>query len=65
MAFPFSFILGLGFLPVVFGRRGRAFHDHVAGTIEVVEWGTPLVPTLRAVGDAPGSGDLVVGAPVA
>lgn len=56
VAFPFSFILGLGFLPVVFGRRGRTFHDHVAGTIEVVEWGKAPVTTLRTVGDGTGSG---------
>jgi uncharacterized RDD family membrane protein YckC len=36
VAFPFSFVLGLGFLPAVVGRRRRALHDHVAGTREVV-----------------------------
>lgn len=38
VAFPFSFVLGLGFLPAVVGRRRRAVHDLVAGTREVVAW---------------------------
>jgi uncharacterized RDD family membrane protein YckC len=39
LVFPFSFILGLGFLPIVFGRDRRALHDAAAGTIEVYDWG--------------------------
>lgn len=37
-AFPFSFVLGLGFVPAIVGRDRRALHDHVAGTAEVVDW---------------------------
>jgi uncharacterized RDD family membrane protein YckC len=39
LVFPFSFILGLGFLPIVFGRDRRALHDGAAKTIEVYDWG--------------------------
>jgi uncharacterized RDD family membrane protein YckC len=39
VVFPFSFVLGLGFIPAVVGRQRRALHDHVAGTREVVDWG--------------------------
>lgn len=39
LAFPFSFILGLGFVPAVLGRSRRALHDLVAGSREVVDWG--------------------------
>jgi uncharacterized RDD family membrane protein YckC len=39
LVFPFSFVLGLGFVPAVVGRQRRALHDHVAGTREVVDWG--------------------------
>ena len=39
LVFPFSFILGLGFLPIVFGRDRRALHDAAASTIEVYDWG--------------------------
>ena len=45
IAFPFSFVLGLGFVPAVLGRRRRALHDLVAGTEEVVWW-----PTRRTSG---------------
>jgi uncharacterized RDD family membrane protein YckC len=38
-AFPFSLVLGVGFLPAVFGRGRRALHDLVAGTAEVVDLG--------------------------
>lgn len=40
LAFPFSFILGLGFVPAVLGRNRRALHDLVAGSQEIVDWGT-------------------------
>lgn len=39
LAFPFSFVLGLGFVPAVLGRRRRALHDYVAGSQEIVDWG--------------------------
>lgn len=39
LAFPFSFILGLGFIPAVLRRDRRALHDLVAGSAEVVDWG--------------------------
>jgi uncharacterized RDD family membrane protein YckC len=39
VVFPFSFVLGLGFIPAVVGKQRRALHDHVAGTREVVDWG--------------------------
>lgn len=39
LAFPFSFILGLGFVPAVLGRNRRALHDLVAGSQEIVDWG--------------------------
>lgn len=38
IAFPFSFVLGLGFVPAIVGRRKRALHDLIAGTEEVVWW---------------------------
>ena len=46
LVFPFSFILGLGFLPIVFGRDRRALHDAAAGTIEIYDWGdrTAVLP---------------------
>ncbi len=34
---PFSFVLGLGFVGLVFGRRRRALHDVAAGTVVVVD----------------------------
>lgn len=37
VAFPFSFVLGLGFIPAVLAKRRRAFHDLVGGTQEVVD----------------------------
>lgn len=39
LVFPFSFILGLGFVPAVLGRNRRALHDLVAGSQEIVDWG--------------------------
>jgi uncharacterized RDD family membrane protein YckC len=40
VVFPFSFILGLGFVPAIVGRQRRALHDFAAGTREVVDWGS-------------------------
>lgn len=40
LVFPFSFILGLGFIGVVFGREHRALHDVAAGTLIVHDWGS-------------------------
>ena len=37
--FPFSFILGLGFIPGVTRRDRRAFHELMAGCHEIVDWG--------------------------
>lgn len=39
VVFPFSFVLGLGFIPAVVRRDRRALHDLVAGSAEVVDWG--------------------------
>lgn len=40
LAFPLSALaLGLGFLGIVIGRQHRAFHDVVAGTAVVYDWG--------------------------
>jgi uncharacterized RDD family membrane protein YckC len=39
LAFPFSFILGLGLIPIVTSRQRRALHDYVADTIVVHDWG--------------------------
>ncbi len=38
LAFPFSFVLGLGFLPVLLRQDRRALHDLVAGTAVVYSW---------------------------
>lgn len=38
VAFPFSFILGLGFLGILFGDERRALHDVAAGTAVVYAW---------------------------
>ena len=43
LVFPFSFILGLGFLPIVFAHDRRALHDLAAKTIEVYDWGDRMV----------------------
>lgn len=48
ITFPFSFILGLGFLPAVFGASRRALHDYAAGSREIVDWGQrEVVPPSR------------------
>lgn len=39
IVYPFSFILGLGLIPIVTGRRRRALHDHAGGDKVVYDWG--------------------------
>lgn len=39
LVFPFSFILGIGFVGIVVGRDRRAMHDAAAHTVEVYDWG--------------------------
>jgi len=36
---PVSLILGLGYIPAIVRRDRRAFHDLVAGSQEIVDWG--------------------------
>jgi uncharacterized RDD family membrane protein YckC len=39
LALPLSFLtLGIGFLPILFGRERRALHDALAGTAVVYSW---------------------------
>lgn len=39
LALPLSFMtLGIGFLPIIFGRHRRALHDRIAGTAVVYSW---------------------------
>jgi uncharacterized RDD family membrane protein YckC len=38
LAFPFSFILGLGFIPVLLRQDRRALHDLIAGTAVIYSW---------------------------
>ncbi len=39
LALPLSFLtLGIGFLPIIFGRQHRALHDAIAGTAVVYAW---------------------------
>ncbi len=39
LALPLSFLtLGIGFLPILFGRHRRALHDRIAGTAVVYSW---------------------------
>jgi uncharacterized RDD family membrane protein YckC len=39
VALPLSFLtLGIGFLPILFGRHRRALHDRIAGTAVVYSW---------------------------
>lgn len=48
LTYPLSFaVLGVGLLGVVFGRERRAWHDHLAGTAVVYDWGsrTAAMPT--------------------
>jgi uncharacterized RDD family membrane protein YckC len=39
VVFPLSFILGLGFVGLVFGRHRRAWHDMAAHSLVVYDWG--------------------------
>ena len=46
--YPLSFLIfGIGLLGVVFGRERRAWHDHIAGSAVVYDWGsrTAAMPT--------------------
>lgn len=60
LTYPLSFaLLGIGLLGVVFGRERRAWHDHIAGTAVVYDWGsrtaampTPLAKFLERRGEA-------------
>ncbi len=39
LALPLSFLtLGIGFLPIIFGKEHRALHDKIAGTAVVYSW---------------------------
>jgi uncharacterized RDD family membrane protein YckC len=51
VAFPFSFVLGIGFLIGLFRRDRRELHDLVAGTAVVYAWDAELA-RLRASGAA-------------
>ncbi len=39
LVYPFSFILWLGMIPIVTGKRRRALHDWAAGSTVVYDWG--------------------------
>jgi uncharacterized RDD family membrane protein YckC len=40
LAMPLSFLLlGLGFIGLIFGKKRRALHDLIAGTVVVSDWG--------------------------
>lgn len=39
LVYPFSFILGLGLIPIVTARSHRALHDKAAGTKVLYDWG--------------------------
>jgi uncharacterized RDD family membrane protein YckC len=39
IVYPLSFILWLGMIPIVTGKRRRALHDWAAGTTVVYDWG--------------------------
>lgn len=48
LTYPLSYaILGIGLLGVVFGRERQAWHDHLARTVVVYDWGsrTAAMPT--------------------
>lgn len=70
LTYPLSFLMfGLGLLGVVFGRERRAWHDHLAGSAVVYDWGsrtaqmpTPLAEFLdkRSEDDESGAGARVV-----
>ena len=65
IVYPFSFILGLGLLPIVVGKQRRALHDFAGGDHVLYDWGdrpaelpAPLTDWVRRRG-------LDVGEPVA
>lgn len=39
IVYPFSFILGLGFIPMIVRRDRRALHELASGTSELTDWG--------------------------
>jgi uncharacterized RDD family membrane protein YckC len=39
LVYPFSFVLGLGLIPIVTGRRHRALHDVAAPSLVFYDWG--------------------------
>jgi uncharacterized RDD family membrane protein YckC len=39
IVYPFSFILGLGLIPIVTGKKRRALHDFAAGDKVLYDWG--------------------------
>jgi len=39
IVYPFSFILGLGLIPIVVGKQRRALHDFAAGDQVLYDWG--------------------------
>jgi uncharacterized RDD family membrane protein YckC len=39
IVYPFSFILCLGLIPIVLGKRRRALHDAAAGSMVLYDWG--------------------------
>ncbi|MFZ2176740.1 MAG: RDD family protein, partial [Rhodococcus sp. (in: high G+C Gram-positive bacteria)] len=54
LVFPISFILWIGLIPIVLGKRRRALHDWAAGSTVVYDWGdrpselpAPLTDWLR------------------
>lgn len=62
LSYPLSFaVIGVGLLGVVFGRERRAWHDHLARTAVVYDWGsraarmsTPLAAWLERKGGLEG-----------
>ena len=56
LVYPFSFILGLGLIPIVTARSHRALHDKAASTSVRYDWGdlpdarAPLTAWLRSKG---------------
>jgi uncharacterized RDD family membrane protein YckC len=62
LVYPFSFILGLGLIPIVTGRQRRALHDFAARDKELYDWGdrsaelpAPLTAWIRR--HSPGAAD--------
>lgn len=70
LVYPLSFILGLGLLPIVIGRRRRALHDWAARDEVVYDWGdrpaelpAPLTAYLRRARAVPDAVVAPVGPP--